>query len=91
MPWIGVMAAGYAFGRALQMPVERRNRACLMIGGAAMALFVVLRTFNIYGDPRPWNGGQPLSFLNATKAARRWWAQRTKAASGRLAKPIGAA
>ena len=34
MPWIGVMAAGYAFGRVLQWPIERRNRACLAIGGA---------------------------------------------------------
>jgi len=67
LPWIGVMAAGYAFGRVLQWPIERRNRACLMIGGAAIALFVVLRTFNIYGDPRPWNGEQPLTFLNTTK------------------------
>ena len=67
MPWIGVMAAGYAFGRILQLPIARRNRACLMIGGAAIALFIVLRTFNIYGDPRPWNGAQPLSFLNTTK------------------------
>jgi hypothetical protein len=27
----------------------------------------VLRAFNVYGDPRPWNREQPLSFLNATK------------------------
>jgi uncharacterized membrane protein len=67
MPWIGVMAAGYAFGRVLQWPIERRNRACLAIGGAAIALFIALRAFNIYGDPRPWTGEQPLSFLNTTK------------------------
>lgn len=67
MPWIGVMAAGYAFGRILEMPIERRNRACLMIGGAAVILFVVLRSFNIYGDPRPWTSEQPLSFLNTAK------------------------
>jgi uncharacterized membrane protein len=67
LPWIGVMAAGYAFGRVLQWPIERRHRACLAIGGAAIALFILLRTFNVYGDPRPWSGGQPLSFLNTTK------------------------
>ena len=67
MPWIGVMAAGYAFGRVLQWPSERRNRACLAIGGAATAAFMLLRTFNLYGDPRPWNGEQPLTFLNTTK------------------------
>ena len=67
MPWIGVMAAGYAFGRVVQWPSERRHRACLAIGGVAIALFIVLRTFNLYGDPRPWTGEQPLSFLNTTK------------------------
>ena len=67
LPWIGVMAAGYAFGRVLQWPIDRRNRACVAIGGAAIALFIALRTFNIYGDPRPWSSEQPLSFLNTAK------------------------
>ncbi len=67
IPWIGVMAAGYAFGRVLQWPLEQRNRACLIIGGAAIAGFLVLRTFNVYGDPRPWTAEQPLSFLNTNK------------------------
>ena len=67
LPWIGVMAAGYAFGRVLQWPIERRHRACLAIGGAAIALFILLRTFNIYGDPRHWSPQQPLSFLNTAK------------------------
>jgi uncharacterized membrane protein len=67
LPWIGVMAAGYAFGRVLQWPIERRHRACLLIGGASIALFIALRTFNVYGDPRPWTAEQPLTFLNTTK------------------------
>ena len=67
LPWIGVMAAGYAFGRVLMMPAERRDRICLRIGIAAIALFVALRTFNLYGDPRHWSPEQPLSFLNTTK------------------------
>ncbi|HWI16424.1 MAG TPA: heparan-alpha-glucosaminide N-acetyltransferase domain-containing protein [Vicinamibacterales bacterium] len=67
LPWIGVMAAGYAFGRILSWPAERRHRACVTIGVAAVVLFIALRTFNIYGDPRPWTIQQPLSYLNATK------------------------
>lgn len=67
LPWIGVMAAGYAFGRVLSWPIERRHRACLAIGLAAVAAFVVLRTFNLYGDPRHWHPEQPLTFLNTTK------------------------
>ena len=54
VPWIGVMAAGYAFGRILVLEPARRNRLCLTIGLGAIALFLVLRGFNIYGDPQPW-------------------------------------
>ena len=78
VPWIGMMAAGYAFGKILTMEPSRRNRLCLAIGLGAMGLFLVLRGFNLYGDPRPWhaaaqgpNGSQPmpalLAFLNTTK------------------------
>jgi len=67
LPWIGVMAAGYAFGRVMEMPIERRNRLCTIIGGSAIAIFIVFRTFNIYGDPRDWTPQQPLSFLATTK------------------------
>jgi len=71
IPWIGVMAAGYAFGTALVMEPARRNRVCLRLGLGATALFLVLRGSNIYGDPRPWSSTTPmpalLSFLNTTK------------------------
>ena len=41
IPWIGVMAAGYAFGAiVIREPAERR-RLCLRIGLSATALFVV--------------------------------------------------
>jgi uncharacterized membrane protein len=78
IPWIGVMAAGYAFGKVLILEPARRNRLCLAIGLSAIVLFLLLRGFNVYGDPRPWhaaaqgrNGALPmpawLSFLNTTK------------------------
>jgi uncharacterized membrane protein len=74
LPWVGVMAAGYAFGRVLEGSEQERRRRCLAIGLGAVALFVVLRSFNLYGDPRPWSppsnaNGLPaaLSFLNTTK------------------------
>ena len=78
IPWIGVMAAGYAFGRILTLEPARRKRLCLTIGLSAIGLFLVLRGFNLYGDPRPWqaamagqNGRPPmpglLAFLNTTK------------------------
>src|SRR5688572_884678 len=71
IPWIGVMAAGYGFGTILTMEPARRNRLCLRSGLGAIALFLGLRGFNLYGDPRPWNASPPmpawLSFLNTTK------------------------
>ena len=71
IPWIGVMAAGYAFGTVLTMEPARRNRICKRIGVGAIALFLVLRGTNLYGDPRPWSATTPmpalLSFLNTTK------------------------
>jgi len=73
-PWVGVMAAGYAFGKILTLEPARRNRICLFIGLGAIALFLVLRGFNLYGDPRPWRSPTPdhpmpaiLSFLNCNK------------------------
>ena len=67
LPWIGVMAAGYTFGAVLEMAEQRRHRICLMLGAGCILLFVLLRTFNGYGDPRPWTPQQPLSFLNTAK------------------------
>ncbi len=71
IPWIGVMAAGYAFGAILTMEPARRNRLCLRIGLGAIALFLILRGMNVYGDPSPWSTTEKmpalLSFLGTSK------------------------
>jgi uncharacterized membrane protein len=77
IPWIGVMAAGFAFGHVLTLDAPRRNRVCLAVGLGATALFLLLRGFDLYGNPRPWHvgpaadGGPPvpalLAFLNTNK------------------------
>lgn len=54
VPWIGVMALGYVFGRVMTMDETVRRKICLALGTTAIALFLVLRGFNLYGDPRPW-------------------------------------
>jgi uncharacterized membrane protein len=59
VPWIGVMAAGYAFGAVMTMEQQRRDRICVAIGVAAIALFFVLRTVDVYGDPRHWHATIP--------------------------------
>jgi len=55
VPWIGVMAVGYAFGQVMLMDPPRRRRWCFAIGGSAIAVFLVLRGLDLYGDPNPWN------------------------------------
>ena len=79
IPWVGVMAAGYAFGRLLTLEPARRTSVCLALGFGGTALFLLLRGLNLYGDPRPWSvgagpspDGRPsmpalFSFLNTTK------------------------
>jgi uncharacterized membrane protein len=72
VPWVGVMAAGYALGFVFTLDAARRRRICTRLGAAAVLLFVILRAINGYGDPRPWQPaeswiGSTLSFLNTSK------------------------
>ncbi len=72
IPWVGVMAAGFALGKLYELEAQHRQRLLLRMGGAATLLFFVIRSLNVYGDPSPWSR-QPsiaftiLSFLNVTK------------------------
>lgn len=72
VPWVGVMAAGYCCGRVYNLPPEPRQSLLLRLGFGLTLAFVVLRTLNMYGDPRPWSvqtttGFTLLSLLNTTK------------------------
>jgi uncharacterized membrane protein len=72
IPWIGVMAAGYAFGTLLRRPERERRRALLGLGAGLTLGFLAIRAVNGYGDPAPWSvqesaGRTVLSFLNTTK------------------------
>jgi uncharacterized membrane protein len=71
IPWVGVIAAGYAFGLVMQLPAGERRLWCLRLGFGAIALFVGLRFFELYGDYpwRPTTERMPalLAFLNTSK------------------------
>ncbi len=72
LPWVGVMAAGYAFGAVYTLTPSVRRRVLLQLGSAAVVAFLVLRFLNGYGDPNPWaHQAIPrytwLSFLNVSK------------------------
>lgn len=73
IPWIGVMAVGYAFGAFYRKEQDQsRRRLLLVIGGIVTALFISMRFANFYGDPSKWAGQKNaaftvMSFLNTTK------------------------
>ena len=72
VPWIGVIGLGFCAGRIYRLPDGERRRVLAWLGLALTVVFVLLRTWNVYGDPRPWAvQSSPvfsvLSFLSATK------------------------
>jgi uncharacterized membrane protein len=72
IPWFGVMCLGYALGPVFMQEPMRRNRTLLTLALSAIALFLVLRAINVYGDPAPWKAfpdaaGTVMSFFNVSK------------------------
>ncbi|HEX6227593.1 MAG TPA: heparan-alpha-glucosaminide N-acetyltransferase domain-containing protein [Chryseolinea sp.] len=74
IPWLGIMLTGYGMGVLFDKDVDpaRRKKILLTAGLMAMALFVVIRFTNLYGDPRIWSVQKNalftiMSFLNVTK------------------------
>jgi len=72
LPWIGILTAGYVMAAIYTWPAEQRRRALTLAAMAMLALFLVLRTWNIYGDTTDW-APQPtlvqsvMSFMNVQK------------------------
>ncbi len=74
IPWIGLMALGYCFGQLYEkdFDAQLRKKWLLGLGFGSIALFLVFRTINIYGDLVPWTVQNTttktvLSFFNVTK------------------------
>jgi uncharacterized membrane protein len=72
LPLFGLMAAGYGFGEILGWSAVERRRGMVGLGAMLTGAFVVLRTFNLYGDPAPWAPQQDtahsvMSFFLLTK------------------------
>jgi uncharacterized membrane protein len=55
MPWLGLIAAGYALGPVFLWQRARRQRFLLTASALLMLAFVALRAGNLYGDPDPWS------------------------------------
>jgi uncharacterized membrane protein len=74
IPWIGLMALGYCFGQLYSKDFDAsiRKNWLLNMGFAAIGLFLLLRSLNIYGDLIPWTMQDTtaktiMSFFNVTK------------------------
>jgi uncharacterized membrane protein len=72
LPWVAVMGAGFCFGPVFLLEPSARRRILLRTGIALTVGFVILRAWNIYGDPSPWASQKSgvltlLSFLRCTK------------------------
>lgn len=72
LPWIGIIALGYGVGPWFAGQQAQRLKRLALTGLGALALFAVLRTINLHGEPSPWAvQATPIqtvmSFLNLTK------------------------
>ncbi len=72
LPWIGIMGAGYGFGRVMRWAADRRQRFLWRLGLGMIGAFILLRVINVYGNPEPW-ASQPtalytfMDFFNTQK------------------------
>ena len=63
LPWMGVMALGFAAGALYDQDEEDRRWLLRVTGIAAIAAFFLLRAAAVYGDPHPWT---PQPAMSAT-------------------------
>ncbi len=74
VPWLGLMMTGYSFGYfyrpEIQAPLRRKRLLQISLG--LLVTFILLRAFNVYGDPQLWSvqdrfGKSLMSFINVDK------------------------
>jgi len=72
LPWIGVILLGFGTTAIFEKIPEQRDRKLILFGIVFIALFILLRSADVYGDPNPWEfQGDPIrtiiDFLNISK------------------------
>jgi uncharacterized membrane protein len=73
LTWLGVMLTGFGASGMFELPTDRRNQMLRRVGVILTMAFVVVRAFDVYGDPNPWQlqpGGlmrTVIDFINTTK------------------------
>jgi uncharacterized membrane protein len=74
LPWTGIYLIGYSLGKLYESTFDpaRRKRILFTAGISIIALFILIRFINYYGDPSLWKSQTSawrtfLSFLNTSK------------------------
>jgi uncharacterized membrane protein len=72
IPWIGVMALGYASGPYFAQSNPTRPARLIQLGVLLTAGFLILRSLNLYGEPLAWSirsdpAATLIEFFNLTK------------------------
>ena len=74
LPWIAVMSLGYCFGRMYHKGFDqlKRKKNLLILGVSTIALFLIIRAVNVYGDMTTWSQQKNIlftffSFINVSK------------------------
>ena len=62
IPWLGIMLCGFGAGPLFKMPQPVRKKYFLYLGISAIALFLLLRVPNFYGDIAPWSSQKTATF-----------------------------
>jgi uncharacterized membrane protein len=73
LPWFGIMMMGFGLGKLYTKDFDLLRPTYLVLSGiSTIFLFLIIRYVNIYGDPRPWQSYDSLtytflSFINCSK------------------------
>jgi uncharacterized membrane protein len=72
IPWLGLLAAGYAFGSIYNGTPDERRRTLMRWGLGITIGFILIRATNLYGYPNDWSLQKSpmmtvVSFLNTQK------------------------
>ncbi|WP_317898529.1 DUF1624 domain-containing protein [Aurantibacillus circumpalustris] len=72
VPWLGILLCGFSFGKVFSLSNEKRSRILVLLALISLFTFILLRSFNLYGDQNPWSVQSTFinsffSFINLTK------------------------
>jgi uncharacterized membrane protein len=73
IPWSGIMVLGYCLGPIFADGFDAiQAKILLLLGISSLAIFVIIRSINVYGDLHPWKeqSSTLLSFLSFIKVSK---------------------